>query len=226
MRILIIEDDHKIAQSIKQGLMQETYAVDVAFDGTSGYDLAVGEEYDVILLDRMLPGMEGAEICKALRKQHIHTPILMLTAKGQISDRVEGLNSGADDYLTKPFAFEELLARTRALIRRPKDMTQTTLQVGDLTLNTMSYEVRRAGKLLAFSHKEFSLLEYLMRHPHTVITKDKIISHVWDYEANILPNTVEVYMGYLRNKIDRQFKDLPPLIHTVRGFGYKIGNNS
>jgi DNA-binding response OmpR family regulator len=226
MRILIIEDDHKIAQSIKQGLVQETYAVDLAFDGTSGYDLAVGEEYDVILLDRLLPGMEGAEICRSLRKQNIHTPILMLTAKGQISDRVEGLNSGADDYLTKPFAFEELLARIRALIRRPKDMTQTTLQVGDLTLNTMSYEVRRAGKIIAFSHKEFSLLEYLMRHPNTVITKDKIISHVWDYEANVLPNTVEVYMGYLRNKIDRAFPKLTPLIHTVRGFGYKIGNNS
>jgi DNA-binding response OmpR family regulator len=223
MRILIIEDDHKIAQSIKQGLEQEMYAVDVAFDGTVGYDLAMGEEYDLILLDLMLPGKDGVQICTELRTEGNHTPVLMLTAKGQISDRVEGLNSGADDYLTKPFAFEELLARIRALIRRPKDMMQTVLTVEDLTLNTLTYEVRRGNVLIAFSHKEFSLLEYLMRHPHTVITKDKIISHVWDYEANVLPNTVEVYMGYLRNKIDRAFPTLPALIHTVRGFGYKIG---
>ena len=223
MRILVIEDDHKIAQSIKQGLQQEMYAVDIAFDGAVGHDLAVGEEYDLILLDVMLPKMDGVELCKKLRKEGNHTPILMLTAKGQTADRVTGLNSGADDYLSKPFAFEELLARMRALTRRPKDMVQTVLQVDDLTLSTVSYEVKRGEKVLAFSHKEFALLEYLMRHPNTIITKEKIISHVWDYEANVLPNTVEVYMGYLRNKIDRAFPTLPALIHTVRGFGYKIG---
>lgn len=225
MRILIIEDDHKIAQAIKQGLEQETYAVDVAFDGTVGYDLAMGEEYDVILLDLMLPGMSGEQVCKKIRQEGNHVPILMLTAKGQTADRVAGLNSGADDYLTKPFAFEELLARIRALSRRPKEMVQSVLQVGDLTLDTVSYEVKRDGKLITLSQKEFSLLEYLMRHPGMVITKDKIISHVWDYEANVLPNTVEVYIGYLRNKIDRAFPHLPPLLHTVRGFGYKIVSN-
>ena len=223
MRILVIEDDHKIAQAIKQGLQQETYAVDIAFDGTVGYDLAMGEEYDVILLDLMLPGMNGEQICQKLRQEGNHVPILMLTAKGQTADKVIGLNSGADDYLPKPFAFEELLARIRALSRRPKEMVQSVLHVGELTLDTVSYEVKRDGKHITLSQKEFSLLEYLMRHPGMVITKDKIINHIWDYEANVLPNTVEVYIGYLRNKVDRAFPKLSPLLHTVRGFGYKIG---
>ncbi len=223
MRILVVEDEHKIAAAIKKGLEQEKYAVDLAYTGTDGYDLASSEEYDVILLDLLIPGMDGVTLTKELRENGIHTPILMLTAKGQVQDKVEGLNSGADDYLTKPFSFEELLARIRALSRRPKTALSSTLTVGNLTLNPESFEVKRAGIPIALSGKEFSLLEYLMRHPSHVLTKDQIISHVWDYEADILPNTVEVYIKKLRAKIDQPFEDLEPLIHTVRGFGYRMG---
>lgn len=221
MRILLIEDEHKIANSITKGLEQETYAVDVCYDGTSGYDMAVGEEYDLIILDRMLPCMDGIELVKKLREEHIHTPVLMLTAKGQLDDRVEGLNSGADDYLVKPFAFVELLARVKALSRRPKQTLSPELTLGDLTVNTLNYEVKRAGKLIKLSSKEYALLEYLMHHKNTIITKEKIINHVWNYDADVLPNSVEVYIKHLRDKIDAPF-DTPSLIHTVRGFGYKI----
>lgn len=222
MRILIIEDEHKIANSIKKGLEQENFAVDVAFDGTQGYDLAVSEGYDLIILDRLLPGVDGADICKNLRNMNIHTPLLLLTAKGQILDKVEGLNAGADDYLTKPFAFEELLARIKALIRRPRDIQHTVLWVNSLSLNTLSYEVSRDNRPIILSSKEYSLLEFLMRHVNKVLTKEQIINHVWDYDSDILPNTVEVYIKLLRNKIDKPFPHLSPLIHTVRGFGYKI----
>jgi len=224
MRILVVEDEHKIANAIKQGLMQESYAVDVVYEGVGGYDMAVSEEYDVIVLDRMLPGMEGAEFCRKLREAKIHTPILMLTAKGEIADRVEGLNSGADDYLVKPFAFEELLARIRSLSRRPRKVLETTLRVSDLTLNTQTYVVMRGGREIRLSSKEYALLEYLMRHPNQIVPKKQIINHVWDYDANILPNTVEVYIGYLRNKIDKPYGTTTPLLHTIRGFGYKIGD--
>ncbi len=223
MKILVVEDGHKIAGAIKKGLEQESYAVDVAFRGNDGFDLATTENYDLIVLDILLPEMNGLEICEKLRAQNIHTPILMLTAKGQVNDRVAGLDVGADDYLTKPFAFEEFLARVRALIRRPKDAAGIILQVDNLTLNTVSYEVKRTGKLIQLSNKEFALLDYLMRHPNKILTKEQIISHVWDYDADILPNTVEVYIGYLRNKIDRPFPKYKPLIKTIRGFGYKIG---
>jgi len=223
MRVLIVEDEHKIANSIKKGLEQESYAVDVAYTGNDGFDLASVEEYDLIILDRLLPEMDGIEIAKKLREQKIHTPILMLTAKGQVSDRVEGLDAGADDYLPKPFAFEELLARIRALIRRPKDSLGTVLTVADLTISPTTYEVKRGGKIIQLSGKEYALLEYLMRHPNQTLTKDQITGHVWDYDADILPNTVEVYIGYLRNKIDRPFKNKPVLFHTIRGFGYKLG---
>jgi DNA-binding response OmpR family regulator len=168
--------------------------------------------------------MDGITICRQLRKKQIHTPILILTAKGQIQDKVGGLDSGADDYLTKPFSFEELLARIRALTRRPKNIVSESHQVGDLMLDPKSFEVQRAGKKVSLSSKEFSLLEYLMRHAHTILKKEQIISHVWDYESDILPNTVEVYIRNLRDKIDRPFKDKKPLIHTIRGFGYRIGN--
>ena len=223
MRILVVEDEHKIANSIKKGLEQEAFAVDIAYDGSGGYDLAASESYDVIVLDLMLPGMDGMEICRKLREENIHTPILILTAKGQLEDKVEGLNSGADDYLTKPFAFEELLARVRALIRRPHNSTGTTLTVEDLSLNTVSFEVKRAGKEIQLSNKEFALLEYLLRHPNLTLTKEQIIDHVWNYDADVLPNTVEVYIGYLRNKIDKPFPGSPALIHTIRGFGYRLG---
>lgn len=221
MRILIVEDEHKIATSLKKGLEQESYIVDTAFTGQDGLDLSLGEEYDLIILDRLLPQIDGIEICKQLRKNKIHTPVLMLTAKGQTQDKVEGLDSGADDYLVKPFAFEELLARIRALTRRPKQAINHALAVGNLILDTITCEVKRDSRLISLSNREFALLEYLMRHPNQILTKQQIISHVWNYEANILPNTVEVYIGYLRHKIDKGFST--PLIKTVRGFGYRIG---
>jgi two-component system, OmpR family, response regulator len=223
MRILVIEDEHRIAQSIKKGLEQEKYAVDVAYNGVDGFDLASSEEYDGIILDLMLPQMDGLSVCRNLRKRNIHTPILILTAKGQTQDKVIGLNDGADDYLTKPFSFEELLARLRALTRRPKTMFPTTLQVEDLFLDTTAYEVKRGDTRIQLSGKEFSFLEYLMRQAHRIVTKDQIIQHVWDYEADILPNTVEVYIRNIRNKIDVPFPKKKPLIHTMRGFGYKFG---
>ena len=222
MRILVVEDEHKIANSIKKGLEQESFAVDVAYTGNDGYDLASSENYDLIILDVMLPEISGIEICKKLRKENNHTPILMLTARGQVSDKVEGLNSGADDYLTKPFAFEELLARIKALSRRPKNSTGSIYNVEDLSLDTLTYEVKRGTQKINLSSKEFSLLEYLMRNAGQVLSKDSIIEHVWDYDADVLPNTVEVFVGYLRGKIDKGFSR--PLIHTVRGFGYRIGD--
>lgn len=223
MKILIVEDEHKIANAMKQGFKQEHFVVELAYDGESGLAVAMNDEYDVIILDRMLPGaMDGVEICKTLRAKGIQTPILILTAKGQIKDRVSGLNGGADDYLTKPFSFEELLARVRALLRRPQDNIGNVLQVEDLKLDTLRFEVRRAGTLIKLSGTEYALLEYLMRNYGRVLSKTNIINHVWDFDADVLPNTVEAYIGYLRNKIDRPF-DGPALIQTVRGFGYKIG---
>ena len=224
MRVLLIEDDHVIARAIKKGLEQETLAVDVAYDGIVGFDLASSESFDAIILDLMLPGMDGTTLCKKLRNLKIHTPILMLTAKGQVEDRVEGLNSGADDYLPKPFAFAELLARVKALIRRPQRQTETSLSVGDLSLNTQRFEVTRGGKPIILSRKEFALLTYLMQHAGKILTKEAIINHVWEYDADILQNTVEVYIGYLRQRVDRAFPKKTPLIKTVRGFGYKIEN--
>lgn len=224
MKILVVEDEHRIATTIKKGLEQERYTVDVAFDGEEGFDLAYTEDYDVIILDLMLPKKDGISVCRDLRAKGTHTPILMLTAKSQTHDKVNGLNSGADDYLTKPFSFEELVARVRALSRRPqKSSGSSSLVVSDLSLNLTTYEVTKAGKHIPLSAKEFALLEYLMRNPNTVLTKDQIINHVWDYDADILPNTVEVYIRNLRKKIDEPFAKNKPLIKTVRGFGYKIG---
>lgn len=223
MRILVVEDEHRIANSIKKGLEQERYAVDIAYDGNDGFDMASTEEYDLIILDLMLPGMNGLQICKELRKKQIHSPILILTAKGQIQDKVEGLDSGADDYLTKPFSFEELLARIRALSRRPKNSLDSVLTVGDLDLNSQTFEVFRDKKAIKLSSREFSFLEFLMRHRGKIVTKEQIIAHVWDYDSDILPNTVEVYIKNLRAKIDLPFSGKKPLIQTVRGFGYKIG---
>ena len=222
MRILIVEDDYKIANAIKKGLSQESYAVDVSLDGKDGFGQALTIPYDLIILDRMLPEVDGVDICRALREKKYKTPILILTAKDKIKDRVEGLNAGADDYLVKPFAFEELLARIRALLRRPQNVADNIIKVNDLELNTVTFEVTRTGKNIKLSSTEFALLEYLMRNPGRILTKDNIISHVWDYDSDILPNTVEVYIGYLRNKIDRPFKNKPQIIETARGFGYKI----
>jgi DNA-binding response OmpR family regulator len=223
MRILVIEDEPKIAQAVKRGLELKGYAVDVVYDGDTGLAYAADPDYDAIVLDRMLPGsMDGIALCKKLRSDSISTPIIMLTARGTIGDRVEGLNSGADDYLVKPFSFDELTARVRALLRRPQVQVGTALKVADLTLDSTSYEVHRGIETIKLSHKEFALLEYLMHHPGQVITKDMIINHVWDQDADILPNTIEVYIGYLRNKIDRPFPKSKELLHTIRGFGYKL----
>ena len=224
MRILIIEDEKRLADSIKKGLNQESYAVDVSYDGNDGFGMAIIQDYDLIILDLMLPGMDGMEICRKLRNEEkINSSILMLTARGQIKDRVEGLNCGADDYLTKPFAFEELLARIKALSRRPKDSLGTVLSIDDLTLDTISYEVRRAGRSIILSRTEYALLEFLLKNKGKVLSKNQIIENVWDYDADVLPNTVEVYIRYLRNKIEKPFKGKKPLISTIRGFGYRIG---
>ena len=222
MRILVVEDEEKIARTIKRGLELKGFAVDSVHDGETGLSYAVDSDYDAIVLDRMLPGMDGLTLCQKVRAEGVHTPILMLTARGTIGDKVEGLNGGADDYLVKPFSFDELVARIKALLRRPVKQTGTTLKVDSLTLNTANYEVKRGSEVVPLSHKEFSLLEYFMHHPGQVITKDMIINHVWDEDALVLPNTVEVYIGYLRNKIDRPFPKTKPLLHTLRGFGYKL----
>jgi len=221
MRVLIIEDEHKIARALKKALEQETYAVDVAYDGDEGHAMATTEPYDIAIIDRMLPGnYDGLGIVKAMRDAKVHTPVLFLSALGSINERTLGLDAGADDYLVKPFALEELLARVRALLRRPTEQQSTILSVDDLTLNTITYTVERAGKPIQLTSKEFALLEYMLRNQGRPLSKDVIISHVWDYDADILPNTVEVYIKYLRNKIDAPFKK--PLIQTVRGFGYKL----
>ncbi len=223
MRILVVEDEEKIAAAIKRGLELSGYAVDAVHDADTGYSYAVDPDYDAIILDRMLPGsMDGIALCKKLRAEDVHTPVLMLTARGTIGDRVEGLNGGADDYLVKPFSFDELKARVAALLRRPVQTTGTILQVNDLTLNPTTFEVKRADKLVKLSHKEFALLEYFMHHPGQIINKDTLIAHIWNEQADILPNTIEVYIGYLRTKIDRAFPDSPKLLHTLRGFGYKL----
>ena len=216
MKVLVVEDEHKIANSIKKGLEQEGFVVDVAYDGNDGFDLSSSEDYGAIVLDLMLPGMDGITICKKLRSEDVHTPILMLTAKGELSDKIDGLNSGADDYLVKPFAFTELLARVKALGRRPKESVGTKLTAGDLVLDTVSYQVKKGDKEIILSKKEFSLLEYLLRHKGKIVTKDSLIEGIWNYESSVLPNTVEVFVGYLRNKIGKD------IIKTVRGFGYKI----
>ena len=221
MRVLIVEDEHKIARALKKALEQETYAVDVAFDGDEGYAMATTEPYDIAIIDRMLPGSyDGIGIVKGMREAKVHTPVLFLSALGSVSERTAGLDAGADDYLVKPFALEELLARVRALLRRPAEQQPDILEAGDLTLDTVNYSVERAGRSVQLTSKEFALLEYMLRNPGRPLSKEVIISHVWDYDADILPNTVEVYIKYLRNKIDSPFKK--PLIHTVRGFGYKL----
>jgi len=210
----VIEDEHRIANTIKKGLEEERYIVDVAYDGETGFDLASEGTYDLIILDLLLPKIDGLTLCKNLRRDGNHVPILVLTAKGQIDDKVQTLDAGADDYLTKPFSFEELLARIRALVRRPQEIKTTILKAKNLELNPQLFEVKLKGKTVNFSAKEFSFLEYLMRNAGRVVSKEEIINHVWDYDSNILSNTIEVYVRNLRKKgVD---------IQTVRGFGYKI----
>ena len=223
MKILIVEDEPKIARAIKRGFEQERSVAEVVSDGESALASVRGDSYDVIILDRMLPGgMDGVKICEELRRLGDKTPIIMLTAKGQIRDRVEGLNSGADDYLVKPFSFDELLARVRALMRRPSDVQSDKLELDDLVIDTNNYVVTRAGKTIKLSQTEYALLEYLVRHKDQVKTKQELISQVWDVDADVLENTVEAYISYLRNKIDKPFSGSRKLIETVHGYGYTI----
>jgi two-component system, OmpR family, response regulator len=225
MRVLIIEDEHKIARALQKALTQETYAVDICFTSDDGLAMATTEPYDVMIIDRMLPGgSDGLSIVKELRALGIHTPVLLLTAMGSIQDKTDGLDGGADDYLAKPFALTELLARVRALLRRPAEQQSTVLTVGDLSLNTVTFAVERAGRSLSLTSKEFALLEFMMRNPGRPLSKEVIVGHVWDYDADILPNTVEVYIKYLRKKIE--VPGTASLIHTVRGFGYTLGEKA
>jgi two-component system, OmpR family, response regulator len=222
MKILVVEDEHRIAQAIKEGLEEEGYAVDVEYDGKSGYSTASAgsKDYDAILLDVMMPEMNGYEVAAKLRSEKNHTPILMLTAKDQAGDIVKGLDTGADDYLAKPFSFDVLLARIRALLRRPVCSLDGTLTVGDLSLDLTTKQVMRNGHEIYLTSKEYAILEYLMRNAGRVLSKDNIITHVWNFDADVLPNNVEVFIAFLRSKIDKPFDS--PLLHTVRGFGYKV----
>ena len=222
MHILIVEDEQRLAYLLRRVLVEERHTVDLAHDGIQGFDLAASGTYDVIILDLMLPGMDGLQVCRELRAEHIFSPVLMLTARGSVEDRVTGLNVGADDYLTKPFAMEELLARVNALLRRRNQSFEETarLCVGDLTLDLVAHEARRADQVIELTAKEYALLEYLMRHPGQVLTRTQIIDAVWRYDMEALSNVVDIYIHYLRDKIDQGFPR--PLIKTVRGIGYKL----
>lgn len=222
MRILLVEDEIRIGDNLKKGLEQENMVVDLERDGESGFDMAMTEEYDVIVLDRMLPKKQGLEIAKDLRKNQIKTPILFLTALGSTQDKVTGLEIGGDDYLVKPFAFEEFLARIKALGRRPKVLLPSKLKFGELELDQNEKTTQYGGKNLSLSQKEFSLLEYFLRNAGRVLSKDAIIANAWNFESDILPNTVEVYIKHLREKLEKQKNGAGNLIETVRGFGYKL----
>lgn len=225
MRLLVVEDKEKLALALQKGLKQENYAVDVCLDGIEGLNMALSVKYDLLILDRMLPGLSGIEIVKKIRSKKIQTPIIFLTAKDTINDRIEGLDSGADDYLIKPFSFDELLARVRALLRRPQETKSNVLEYKDLTMDVKGFIVNRGTKTINLTNKEFALLEYLMRNPEMPHSKEQIIEHVWSFDSEILPNNVEVFIGYLRNKIDKPFPDKPQLINTKRGFGYMLGGS-
>lgn len=222
MKILVVDDEVRIARAIKQGLEQEGYAVDMVHDGEDGYNTARADEYDAIVLDVMMPEMNGFEVARKLRADGDKTPILMLTAKDRSRDIVEGLDSGADDYLAKPFSFDVLTARLRALLRRPQDAITNILSAGDVTMDLLQRRVTRMGQDVTLSSKEFAILEYLMRNKNRILSKNNIMTHVWDFDADILPNNVEVFINYLRGKIDKPFSKSKPLIQTVRGFGYVI----
>ena len=222
MHILVVEDEQRLAYLLRRVLLEERHTVDLAHDGNTGLDLALSDTYDVVILDIMLPEIDGVEVCRQMRAERIMSPILMLTARGSVEDRVTGLNVGADDYLTKPFAMEELLARINALLRRRDQHFDENprLSVGDLTLDLVGHEARRDGRVIELTAKEFALLEYLMRHPGRVLTRTQIVDAVWRYDMEALSNVVDIYIHYLRDKVDQGFSR--PLIKTVRGVGYKI----
>jgi heavy metal response regulator len=218
MRTLLVEDEKKIAEFIRRGLKEEGYAVDVAGDGQEGHFLATTQTYDVIILDWMLPQMDGVTLCRQLRQEKITTPVLMLTAKDTVADRVKGLDAGASDYLVKPFAFEELLARLRALLRRFEGQEQTVLKAADLSMDLVTHTVTRQGRKVTLTAKEFALLEYFLRHKGEVVTRTMLSEHVWDMHFDSFTNVIDVYVNYLRKKIGKD--PSKPLIQTVRGRGY------
>jgi heavy metal response regulator len=218
MRILVIEDEKKVANFVRKGLEEEHYAVDYAYDGESGLYMAEVNEYDLIVLDLMIPKIDGLEVLKRIRGNRNNVPILVLTAKDGVEDIVRGLDAGCDDYLTKPFEFLEFLARIRALLRREKIDKEPILKIADLTLSLVTHKVMRRGKEIELTAKEYSLLEYFMRNPDKVLTRTMISEHVWDYHFDSVTNVIDVYVNYLRKKIDKEFE--PKLIHTIRGVGY------
>jgi DNA-binding response OmpR family regulator len=220
MRILVVDDDRRLCNVVKRGLIEETYAVDVAFDGEEGGYLAEVNPYDLIILDIMMPKKDGIEVCHDLRTKNINTPIMMLTAKDAVEDRVRGLDTGADDYLVKPFSFSELLARVRALLRREGSSKSPELQIGDLILNIRTRELRKGEKTIELTTKEYSILEYLMHHPTVVITRTMIEEHAWNYDFDSLSNLVDVYIRRLRRKIDDNAEE--SVIQTIRGAGYRL----
>ena len=220
MRILVVDDDRRLCAIIKRGLLEEAYAVDLGYDGEEGEYLAEVNPYDLIILDIMLPNKDGIEVCQELRAKKVNTPILMLTAKDTVEDRVRGLDTGADDYLVKPFAFNELLARVRALLRREGMSKSPELKVGDLTLNTLTHQVWRGQRPVELTTKEYVILEHFMYHPNVVVTRTMIEEHAWDYNFDSLSNLVDVYIRRLRRKIDTEGED--SLIQTVRGAGYRL----
>lgn len=223
MRILLVEDERRISNVVKKGLTEEGFAVDTAFDGEEGQYLAESENYDLIILDIMLPKVDGLTICKELRAKNIKAPILMLTAKTTVEDKAAGLDSGADDYLAKPFAFLELRSRIHALIRRSKQEPSPIIKIADLEFDPIKHKVSRGGKSITLTPKEFSVLEILLRHIDEVVTRTMIIEHVWDYNFDSMSNVVDVFIAQLRRKIDKGAKI--PLIHTLHGVGYKVSEN-
>lgn len=220
MRLLLVEDEKKIVAFLRRGLREEGYAVDVASDGEQADDLASVNEYDLIILDLMLPKVDGLSVCRTLRQRRVDTPILMLTARDTVTDKVAGLDAGADDYLTKPFAFEELLARIRSLLRRKSGVGAVRLETADLVMDLVAHSVTRAGRAIPLTQREFSLLEYLLRHAGEVVTRTMISEHVWDLHDDVSSNVIDVYITYLRAKIDEGHSH--KLIHTVRGRGYSL----
>ncbi|HEC98420.1 MAG TPA: response regulator transcription factor [Nitrospirae bacterium] len=220
MRVLIVEDEKSLVDIIKKGLEEEGYAVDVAYDGEDGLFTAENEPSDVIVLDIMLPVIDGMTILKKIRKAGVKTPVLMLTARDTVMDKVSGLDSGADDYLTKPFHFEELLARLRALIRRGSEVNASVVEIGDLTVNIATHEVRRGGKDVLLSAREYSLLEYMAVNRNKVLSRTLLSEHLYDHDFDLDSNVIDVFINRIRNKIDRGFNT--KLIHTIRGAGYMI----
>jgi DNA-binding response OmpR family regulator len=221
MQLLIVEDEERIANLLRRGLVEKSFAVDIARDGAEAVKKVSYNEYDLIVLDLMIPKVDGLTVCRTIRKTNTSIPILILTAKDGVEDKVKGLDSGADDYMTKPFSFVELLARVRALLRRGKIADPVILQFGNLTMDPSTHVVTREGKKIALTTREYALLEYFLHNPNRVLSKSQILEHVWDYNYDGISNIVETYIRYLRSKI-RVNKNNKELIHTVRGIGYML----